>query len=157
VRALSLATRQALMAEETGEVFLFILTLSHPSMPTMYFVNNPVPIVSNGEVYTPYHFDLALPDDTVDEIPRIQLMIDNIDQRVVQAVRSIDTPAEFTLTLIRAAEPNVAVAGPFSCTLRNVSYTSLTVSGDLWPYEDVMSERFPQHDYTPANFRGLFA
>ena len=156
MRTLSLATRQALMAAETGEVFLYLLALSHAEMATLRFVNNHVSITSQGEVYEPFPFDLAIPDDTPDEIARVQLAIDNIDRRVVEAVRSIDTPAVFTLTVIRAAEPNVAVAGPFSCTLRNVTYTAHTVTGDLWPYEDVMNERFPQHDFTPVYFGGLF-
>lgn len=145
------------MAQETGEVFLFLLQLSHPSMTTLRFVNNTVDITSGGETYQAFPFDLAIPDDTADELPRVQLTIDNIDRRIVEAVRSIDTPAMFTLSVIRAADPDTAIAGPYECTLRNVTYTALTVQGDLWPFEDVLNERFPQHDFTPAHFPALFA
>ena len=155
-RSLTAATVRSLMANETGEVFLFLIALAHPEMVTMYFVNNTVDIVSNGTTYTAYPFDLTLPDDREDTITGLQLTIDNVDRRIVQAVRSIDTPATFTLSVIRAAEPNVVVAGPVSCTLRNVSYTALTVSGDLAPHENVTDEPYPQHTFTPATAPGLF-
>lgn len=144
------------MAQETGEVFLYLLDLAHPLISTMRFVNNPVDIVSNGQTYQAFAFDLTIPDDREDEITRIQLAIDNVDRRIVEAVRSIDTPAVFTLRVIRAAEPDVAVAGPYACTLRNVTYTALTVSGDLWPYENITNEPFPQHVFDPSRFRALF-
>jgi hypothetical protein len=156
VRSLTAATRDALYAAQTGEVFLFLLKLSHEDMVPMYFVNNPVDVVSNGETYMAFPFDLTLPDDREDTITRIQLVIDNVDRRIVTAVRSIDTPAMFTISVIRAAEPNVLVAGPTSCTLRNVTYGALTVSGDLAPHENVMDEPTPQHTYTPATAPGLF-
>lgn len=156
-RSLTLVTRQALMAQQTGEVFLFLLALSHPDMATLYFVNNQVAITSNAQVYEPFPFELAIPDDREDEITRIQLMIDNIDRRIVEAVRSITTPAIFTLTVIRAAEPDVAIAGPYSCTLRNVTYDALVVAGDLHPHENILDEPYPQHVFSPSLFQGLFA
>ena len=157
MRSLSLATRQALMAQETGEVFLFLVALSHPSMITMRFVNNQVDIVSAGETYMAFPFDLTIPDDSADELPRVQLAIDNVDRRIVEAVRTIFSPATLTLKVIRAAEPDVAVAGPYVCALRNVGYNAMTVTGDLWPFEDVNNEIFPQHAFDPAHFTGLFA
>jgi Domain of unknown function (DUF1833) len=156
VRSLTAATREAFYAAQTGEVFLFLLKLSHEDMVPMYFVNNTVDVVSNGETYMAFPFDVTPPDDREDTITRIQLVIDNVDRRIVTAVRSIDTPATFTLSIIRAAEPNVLIAGPFECKLRNVTYGALTVSGDLAPWENVMDEPFPQHAYTPATAPGLF-
>jgi Domain of unknown function (DUF1833) len=156
LRSLTLATRQALFANETGEVFLFLVALSHPDMVTMFFVNNQVDIISNGESYLAFPFELTLPDDREDVITRIQLQIDNVDRRVVEAVRSIDTPATVTVSVIRAAEPNVLVAGPIDCVLRNVSYNALTVSGDLAPHENILDEPFPQHSCTPATTPGVF-
>jgi len=144
------------MAQETGEVFLFLIDLSHPDLVTMRFVNNQVDVISGGNTYMAFPFELTIPDDREDEITRVQLAIDNIDRRVVEAIRSIDTPALFTLRVIRATEPDVAVAGPYTCTLRNVSYNALTVTGDLSPFEDMMNEPFPQHAFTPATAPGLF-
>lgn len=156
MRSLTAATRQAALASQTGEVFLYLLALSHPQMVTMYFVNNTVDIVSNGNTYMAFPFDLTLPDDREDTITRIHLVIDNIDRRIVAAVRSIDTPATFTISVIRAAEPNVLIAGPVSCTLRNVTYGAMTVEGDLAPWENILDEPVPQHTYTPATAPGLF-
>jgi hypothetical protein len=144
------------MARETGEVFLFLLDLAHPSMETMHFVNDKVDLVVGLVTYTAFPFDVVLPDDREDEITRIQLAIDNIDLHVVEAVRSIDTPATVTLSLVRAAEPTVLLAGPVNCSLRNVVVNELTVSGDLAPWEDMMNEPYPKDVFDPARFPALF-
>jgi Domain of unknown function (DUF1833) len=156
MRSLTAATRQAMLAQETGEVFLRLIDIAHPSIATMHFVDNRVDIVSNGITYQAFAFDLQIPDERDDEITRIQLAIDNVDLRVVEAVRSIDSPATFTIQIIRAAEPNVAVAGPYTCTLRNVTYNELTVGGELWPYEDITNEPFPAAAFTPNLFPALY-
>jgi len=143
-------------AAETGEVFLFLVALAHPDMLTMFFVNNWTPIISNGDTYEPFPFDLTIPDDREDTITRISLQIDHVDRRIVQALRNIDTPATFTISVIRAAEPDVLIAGPYDCTLRNVSWSALTVSGDLSPLENILDEPFPCHVQNPASVPGLF-
>jgi hypothetical protein len=156
MRTLTQATRLAIMGEETTDVFLFLLALTHPELDTLYFVNDTRPCVSNGVTYMAFPFDLTLPDDREDQITSIRLTINNIDRRIVEAVRRVDTPAVFVLSLIRAAEPDVVIAGPFDCTLRNVSYNAQTVSGDITPMEPILNEPYPQHLFDPSHFPALF-
>lgn len=156
MRTLSLATIQALTAQETGEAFFYLIDISHPDIVTKRFVNNKSEIIAHGETYTPYAFDITIPDEDEGAIQRVRLRIDNIDREIVLAVRQISTPATFTIRVIREAEPNVDIAGPYDCTLRNVSYDALFVSGDLWPFEDISLEPYPQHVFDPAHFPALF-
>ena len=157
MRPLSAAARIAMTAQETGEVLLYLLALSHPTMVTpMYFVNNTEAIVSGGISYQAYPFDVMIPDDT-EEISTIKLTIDNIDRRIVEAIRRIDAPAKFTLSMIMASEPDTLLVPPIPCTLQNVSYTAQVVTGDIAPYEDIINAIFPLHNFDPARFPGVFA
>lgn len=156
MRSLTLATRAALAAQETDDVFLILVALTHETMSPQYFVNNTTDIVSQGIHYQAFPVDVLLPDDRDDEISRVRLTIDNIDRRVVEAVRSISSPARITISVIRAAEPDVIIDGPIACILRNVSIDALVISGDLWPHDDIQNEPIPQHAFTPANFPGMF-
>ena len=61
-RTLSNTARRALYAQETGEVFLLLLVISHPSLPApIRVVNNSEDVVSGGFTYQRFPFELALP------------------------------------------------------------------------------------------------
>jgi hypothetical protein len=155
MRSLTAATQAALNASETGEVFLVLLTIAHPDMTTKRFVNNTVSVTSRGNVFDPYPFDAALPDDTDDEPMRAILVIDNVDRALVEAIRSITTPPTITIEIVRAAAPDTVEASAKDCILRNVTYNQLVIQGDL-SYEDLLNEPFPRYHYTPNLFPGLF-
>lgn len=156
MRSLSSAMRAAIHASETSEVILVLLTLSHPDIFTQRFVNNNANIVSRGETYVAYPFDITLPDDRDDEAVRVRLSIDNVDRSLVLAVRSINSrPPTFTIEVIRAAAPDVVEVGPFRCSLHNAEWDQFVVSGEL-AYEDTQNEPFPRFKYTPDRFPGLF-
>src|SRR5579885_2175455 len=88
-RALSLAARQAVNAQETGEVFLLLLTLDHDELAApIRVVNNTVDIVSRGNTYIAYPFQLELPAEDADQISSVRLSIDNVDRTIVQSLRA---------------------------------------------------------------------
>jgi hypothetical protein len=156
MRNITNTLRAAINASATDQVILVLLTMAHPSLAsTQRFVNNWTNVVSRGETFVAFPFDVTLPDDRDDEIVRIRLVIDNVDRAITAAIRSITSPPTFSLEVVRAAAPDTVEAGPFSCTLRNVQYDALTVSGDL-TFEDILDEPYPQWAFTPAHFPGLF-
>jgi hypothetical protein len=154
-RSLSAAMRAAGNAQETGEVILGLLTLSHPDILTQRFVNNHVSIVSRGETFQPYPFDVTLPDDRDDEVVRVRISIDNIDRNIVAAIRSVTTPATFLFEVIRAAAPDAVEAKAGPGALRNVSWDHMTVSGDI-TYEPLLDEPAQQYQFSPIHFDALF-
>ena len=155
-RVLSATSRQALYAGETGEVFLVLLTLSHVDLAQPIRVtSDAVTTVSRSNNFTPFPFELALPDDLDNKPPRARLAIDNIDRQIVLAVRSLSFAPTLLIEIVRAAAPDVVEAQFVDFKLTNVSYDAHRVEGDL-TVEDFTAEPFPAASFTPSLFPGLF-
>ena len=118
-------------------------------------VNNTVDIVSQGETYIAYPFEIALPDEDAESVARVTLRIDNVDREIVKSLRSISSPLSVGLEVVMAASPDTVEAGPFNMTLVSAEYDALTVTGEL-AFEDVLNEPFPGHAYVPSDYPGLF-
>lgn len=156
MRSLSAALKAGLFAQETGEVILPLLTVTHASMSTLRFVRNQTSITSRGNTYVPYPFDALLPDDTDEGEMRVQITIDAIDRQIIIAIRSLTTPPGILLELIRAADPDTVEMSVPDCLLRSVEYDAQVITGQLGFQEDIRNEPFPQHTFTPNLFPGLF-
>ena len=155
-RSLSLAARQAVNAPETGEVFLLLLTLDLEELETpIRVVNNTKDIVSLGETYIAFPFEIALPDEDPDSVVRVTLRIDNVDREIVKNLRTVSSPLAVSLEVVMASSPDIVEAGPFNMTLVTAEYDALTVTGEL-AFEDVLNEPFPGHAYVPGDYPGLF-
>lgn len=157
MRALSTAAKRALMAEETGEVFLPLLTISNlgDAQPTLRFVHNTEDIVSRGENYLACPFQMTLPEEREDQLAQVQIVIDNVDRSIVVALRKLQTVARVVLEIVLASSPDVLEAGPFNFSLRDANYDVLTVTGTVM-FEDVLNTRYPKDLFTPANTPGLY-
>lgn len=151
----SAAFKQAAFAQDTGDVILVLLTISHPSIsPSIRVVNNTQQITSRGETYEPFPFEVTLPDQREDAPPSARLSIDNISREIGQAIRSITSPAFLTIEVIRAADPDVVEKRWPNFTLRDVKWDWGKVSGDL-RIDDFTTEPYPAGIFSPASFLGL--
>ena len=155
-RTLSLSARQALFSAETGDAFLILLTLSHPSLIDPIRVSSDaVDTLSRTLLFTAFPFDLVIPDDTQGTGPRARLVIDNIDRSIVSALRGITSAPSALIEIVRTADPDTVEASFPDFKLTNVVYDALSVSGDL-TVEDFTAEPWPQAVFSPANFPGMF-
>ena len=155
-RSLSSGAVAALTTQETGEVFLLLITIAHPNLvPSLYFVNNTVDVISRGNTYLGWPFQISLPEERDDALPTVQLQIDNVDRRIMEGIRALTTAPTVTVEVILASSPDTVDAGPFNFTLRGVDYTALVITGTLAP-EDVLNEPAMQYAFTPARTPGLF-
>jgi len=154
-RSTTTALRSAVFAEETAEVFLFLITLSHTDITTLYFVNNYEDVTSNGNAHVAFPFQITMPSETEDQLPRVQLNIDNVDRSIIDEIRTLTGPPTLTLSVVLASDPDTIEAGPFEMSLQNVSYNALTITGNLVG-DDILNEPYPGEAYTPQNFPGLF-
>ncbi len=156
MRTLSTIAREAMFAQETDRVFLILLTITHPELAvTIRVVNNPENIVSRGDTFLAAGFTIALPDETDQGQPRVQLQVDNVDRAMVAALRSITVAPSVVLEVILASSPDTVEAGPFNFSLRSADYTAETILGELM-YEDLLNEAFPAGSFDPSRFVGLF-
>ena len=119
------------------------------------FVNSRENLTHNGEQYFAFPFRIDLPDDDAESMPEISLTIDNVDRQIVETLREISSPPTVSHFVVMASAPDQIEAGPFDMALREADYNSTTVTGKL-VWEDFLNQKYPAHDYAPANFPGLF-
>lgn len=132
-----------------------LLTISHSSLATpLRFVNNNENIVSRGNTYTAFPFEIDLPNDDPDQPPKAQLRIDNVDRSIVQTIRTITSPPTVTIEVILASAPNTVEVSFTNLTLRNVSYDESEVTGEL-VFDAIYTEPVSV-TMTPSRFPGMF-
>jgi hypothetical protein len=155
-RSVSNTFKTAIYTQDTSELFLFLLEIDHADLDTpLRFVNNTEDVTSDSNVYTAFPFMINLPADKEDQLPRVTLAIDNIDQTIVQTLRELSSPATVSVSLILHRDPDTIEAGPFEFTMKNATYTAEVVTCEL-AYEDILNEAFPGDSFTPNHFTGLF-
>ncbi len=156
-RQVSAAARAAMFAQETGEVFLELIEISHADLAEpMRFVYNPVAIVHDGHAYQPAAFRYEAPADVEGQARSARLSIDNVNRAVVVVIRSLTSPPTIVAKLVLASSPDVVEVGPYEFLLRNVSYDAATISGELYD-GDQGQIACPGITYTPYDFPGLYA
>jgi hypothetical protein len=154
-RSLSSTAIASANAQQTDEVWLVLLTIAHPSLATpIRVVNNNESIVSRGQTYQWFPFEIELPGEDVDSPSRARLRIDNVDRTIVNTIRSISTPPTVTLEVVLASAPNVVEVSFSGLSLREVDYDAMSVTGEL-VFESIFTEPVTL-TMTPARFPGLF-
>jgi hypothetical protein len=167
--SLSDVARQAAYAQETDENFLYLVTIDHPDLPGGLTIrvwngtqDGQEDLVSNGETYKAFPFQIAFPDRQPDQPPKSRVTIsavsdpNNADTDVVTIVRSLTSPPRIGLTCVLASQPDVIEATAPEMILTQVDFDSLTIDGDL-TYERVLEEPFPAGTYSPSAYPGVFA
>lgn len=134
---------------------LVLLTIEHPDIdPPIRVVNNKVNIVSGGETFIAFPFEINLPDSPEDAPPRARLRIDNVSREIGQTIRLIASPPSVTMQVVRQDDPDEIEQEWQGFRLSNVRYDALSVEGDL-VREDLSSEPASFLTYSPAEFPGL--
>lgn len=162
MRQVSARALRAMLAQETGEVFLVCLTISHPTLEAPYYlVNdyNPLTRTVGGEPveFTPFAFDVSMPAEQDDQLPQPTLTIDNIDNEILRAIRNI--PGErpkIRMELILASQPDTVEAGPFDFSILSNNYSDASIQGMVGFEDDLLNTAFPGDTFTPTNSKGLF-
>ena len=85
-RSIPSAALTGMMAQETGEAYLVLLTLTHQT-GTLYFTSDAVATDFNGQVFDPYPFDISLPTNQQGQISSAALTIDNVSTDVIGFLR----------------------------------------------------------------------
>jgi hypothetical protein len=154
-RTLSNTALASINAQATSEVWLVLLTISHPTIGTpIRLVNNNENVTSRSNTYLAFPFEIELPGEDPDQPPKASLRIDNVDRRVVQTIRSISAPPTVTVEVILASAPDNVEVAFTNMTLRNAQYDVGTVTGDL-TFDSIYTEPVTL-TMTPNRFPGMF-
>jgi hypothetical protein len=148
--------RSAAFAQETDEAVIILLTITHPDLAApLRFARNMQAVISRGNTFTAYAFDVDLPTQDSESPAKSTLRIDNVDRVIVEQLRLISGPPGVMVEAVLASTPDIVEAGPFQFTLRNATYDILTVEGEL-AFLEVLGRKFPKGSFTPATHPGIF-
>lgn len=156
-REVSLTALQAMLSQQTGEVFLVCLKISHDELASpLRFVNNTEPIIRADGEYLPAAFEFRLPDDSEDNVPTAEISIDNVDRKIIESVRGLKKAPELEVNIVLASSPNTVEVGPVEFKLKEFRYDAQTISATLGYEEDFLNQGFPKYKFSPQRAKGLF-
>jgi len=155
MRSLSTSARASAFAQQTDQAWLVLLIVDHPDFADpLRFVNSIDPVVSNGEDFVPFPFEIEWPNDDPERAPEARLRIDNITRDIVIAVRDLQSPPTARFQVVLSDAPDVVEMDVTGYTLRNAEWDASTVTFTL-KAEDLVTEPISLV-MTPARFPALF-
>lgn len=143
-------------ASSTDEVWLAMVRLNHPSWDEpVRLVRNTVPIDHQGETYSPFPFDVALPDEEAEQLAVVNWVALNASNELVELFRSISGPIEGRIFLVLARTPDLIEVGPLDLELRAFEYDANTLKGTM-VIEPILDAVFGAMSMDNVNAPGLF-
>lgn len=148
-----------LFAQDSGQPILSLLTITHDTLPEpLRLVNDRQALVFAGQTYQPFSFELTLPADTEDEIPHVQVTMDNVGRELVRLFRSVLDPVAFQLDIVRVAGDGAhREMGPLDFSMLGSQINASTVTAQLGYVIDVLNMPATQdimnHSVAPGLFR----
>jgi hypothetical protein len=146
----SAAAVRALLGLEPDDVVLVLLTISHPEIETIRVTNNNEDVLSNGNTFLAFPFDITLPPDSEDP-GAAQLTIANVDRKIIGALEDITDPPDCEAQIVLASTPNIIEFEWVKLVLRSADADDMTVTAvvgqpviDATPYPPV---RVTQRDF----------
>jgi len=178
-RQVSGAFQAAANAEQTGEVVVILLTITHADMEeTVRISNDPTqrldltsgsesegsegaggqPVygtISRGETYLYIPFQLTLPQEQDQSPPAARIVLENVGQELIGLLRSTSTPAQVLIEILLASDlETVEVTFP-TLDLAQADYDAGQATLDL-VVDYLANEPYPSGNFDPASFPGLF-
>ena len=145
----------AAFAESTDEAWLVLLDIDHEDLEdTVRLVNNPVDIVSEGNTYLGFAFEITLPGEDPERPMEAKLRVDNVSRLLVETIRTISSPFTVTAKVVLASQPDVIERQFAAMVVSDVTYTAESIDMSL-RFEDILNEPTTL-TMTPGRLPGLF-
>lgn len=146
----------AMHAESSGEVILPLVKLTQAGWSAaICIVPNWEQIRHQGEDYLPLAFEISLPDEEAEGVPVINWAADNVDRRLVEALRTVTGAVHARIVWVLASSPDQVEIGPLEVEMRAAQYDAYQVSGTLG-VEPILETQFGQMVMNPKNTPALF-
>ena len=156
-RAISAPLKAGLLAGATAEGVIPLLTISHPDLAApVRLSGDRVDTVSRGDTYTAFPFDLVVPDDRLQQLPRGELQISNVSREITAWLRSLVSPPDVTIELVRLDDPDSVEASWTGLRLQEPRWTTEHIACSLVG-GDRATRRWPAGRFEPSGFPGLYA
>lgn len=147
---------KALIDQNTDQVFLWLLTITHEATgETHRLVSNLDDVVSRGETYLAFPFEFVLPSDDGESLPEIPIVINYVSDELVALLRKHADGVVVLAEIILASAPDQPEYTIEDLVIKTVTYDAgqVTLTAKV---EDLMSQRFPADDFLPRSFPGMF-
>jgi hypothetical protein len=156
-RNLSPRAIKSAQALESDDPWLVLLEIAHPTWATPFrMVDNTVDVVSNGDTYIAWPFDLVMGDDDGEHLPEIKLTIDNVDRALVEIIRTTVNPPVMAIQIVLASQIDTVEVLIRDLTLREVEYDAQTITWTLYA-ESLADQRYPADTISlSSGYLGLF-
>lgn len=156
MRALSNTMLGAIHAPESGEVLLPLLRLSHPDWAApLRIVPNGESVTHEGEVYLPWAFAVALPDDEDQGYPILRWQADGVQRDIIAQLRATTGVITARLVWVLASQPDTIEAGPITAQIRAAEYDATSIGGTMQG-SPIYDRPFSRLTYTPNEVPQLF-
>lgn len=151
---LSAELQAEIFAQESGDPFLTLVTLTHVDF-TIYLVNNSKDITSRGNVYTALPMKIRLPMDDGETARDFQVDFDNASRILITNLRSVTGNIGVKFEMILASMPNVVQMSYEDLVLSSITYTGTKVSAKI-VFDSFLGVEMTSERYQPTNYPGLF-
>lgn len=132
MREISPNARAQVQSPEIQEVIVVTLDIDHSSLAEpIRVVNNIQDIEWNGNLYEAASFKFKPPSQEEGELSRATLTMSNIDRRLIETVRSINSAPTITANIVFVGATVEREAGPWIFDLSEVNYNAQSLSGSL--------------------------
>lgn len=164
-RVLSLNLREALFDQESGEVVIFLLTITHPSLadpimistdPTTRISDSPPIYVTNSRSLQFQYagIDITIPDEQDKAPPTSKLTIDNVSRDLIPLARSVLTPPTVKIEAVLASALDTVESTWPALNMSNLIADANTLQFDL-SIDALVTEPYPSLTFSPAIFPAL--
>jgi hypothetical protein len=148
------STLAKVSGEETPRI---LLQINHPALTNpIRVINDTLNLTSNGFEYIAFPFEVTLPDDFENKLPKATLSINNVGKDLMFWIESTAGGQGSTATFsqVMRSRPN-QIEWSISMSLFNVMATNLDVSAELG-FENLFAKPAVSIQYRPTNSPGLF-
>lgn len=152
---ISSPARRAMMAQETSEVFLELITITEASLTSpIYITNNGEEIVSNSNTFVQCPFSLEAPADEEDFITELSIAVENVTRVLVPIVRSAIHEIYLKYQIVLASSPNTIELELEDFEIQSVDYDA-NILNAKFGQQGFLTQEFPSNKFTPGRWAGL--
>ncbi len=147
----------SLLQRVTSELWLVFLTMKIDQYTHYLVAGSMDPVISNGQQFEPYAFDIVLPSESIDSIDQVSLVIDNVDRSLMDGLRAASDPLEFTIQIALLSQPDVIELELNNLFAQQIEFDAQTISATLI-LDDIWNQKFPGvgEQYDSVQFPRLF-
>lgn len=160
MREISADGMRALFAQETDEVFVFAVRLSHPDwLEDALMVADEVDMIVGVDTYVAFPFTTSLPPQQEGSLPSVQLSIDNIERQYVERIRNTLIPPKAEVSVYRRSfdGSNTKESDTLKLTVVSCAYNVTALTLTLALNADYLNEPATKDRFVPSNTPGIFA